>query len=103
MPPVGSQFPELDRDATFISETPSDPRIISALVKPYRCSELATSCPFESYSVKVQNRAAGVTPLTTMSQRPSSGVLRSSDVAENATPSPVPTGSSPLRAIEARE
>jgi hypothetical protein len=56
-----------------------------------------------SYSVSVQNRAAGVTPLTTTSQRPSSGRLRSSVVAENATPSPVPTGSSPLRAIDARE
>src|SRR5258708_21875054 len=59
--------------------------------------------PFWSYKVKVQNRAAGVTPETTTSHRPSSGRLRSSVVAENATPSPVPTGSSPLRAIEARE
>src|SRR5258708_20961804 len=59
--------------------------------------------PFWSYKVKVQNRAAGVTPETTTSQRPSSGRLRSSVVAENATPSPVPTGNSPLRAIDARE
>src|SRR5450631_718227 len=103
MPPVGSQFPARDRDATRISNAPSAPRMISWLVKPYRCSELATRCPFWSYSVKVQNRAAGVTPLTTTSQRPSSGRLRLSVVAENATPSPVPTGNSPLRAIEARE
>src|SRR5450631_1363955 len=103
MPPVGSQFPARDRDATRISNAPSAPRMISWLVKPYRCSELATRCPFWSYSVKVQNRAAGVTPLTTTSQRPSSGRLRSSVVAENATPSPVPIGSSPLRAMVARE
>src|ERR1700731_1088816 len=103
MPPVGSQFPARDRDATRTSNAPSAPRMISWLVKPYRCSEFATRCPFESYSVSVQNRAAGVTPLTTTSQRPSSSRLRSSVVAENATPSPVPTGNSPLRAIEARE
>ena len=46
---------------------------------------------------------SGVTPETTTSQRPSSGRFLSSVFAENATPSPVPTGSSPLRAIEARE
>ena len=45
----------------------------------------------------------GVTPLTTTSQRPSSGRLRSSVVAENATPSPAPIGNSPLRAMDARE
>jgi hypothetical protein len=56
-----------------------------------------------SNSVSVQNRAAGVTPLTTTSQRPSSGFFLSSVVAEKAMPSPVPIGSSPLRAIEARE
>jgi len=44
-----------------------------------------------------------VTPLTITSQRPSSGRLRSSVVAEKATPSPVPIGNSPLRAMEARE
>src|SRR3984957_13139437 len=103
MPPVGSQLPARDLDATRTSNAPSAPRMISWLVKPYRCSEFATRCPFWSYSVNVQNRAAGVTPLTTTSQRPSSGRLRSSVVAENATPSPVPTGNSPLRAIEARE
>jgi len=46
---------------------------------------------------------SGVTPLTTTSQRPSSGLFLSSVVAVKATPSPVPTGSSPLRTIEARE
>ena len=35
--------------------------------------ELATSPPFGLYSVSVQKRAAGVTPATTTSQRPSSG------------------------------
>src|ERR1700733_5193327 len=103
MPPVGSQLPARDLEATRTSNAPSAPRMISWLVKPYRCSELATRCPFWSYSVRVQNRAAGVTPLTTTSHRPSSGRLRSSVVAENATPSPVPIGSSPLRAIVARE
>src|ERR1700722_15025557 len=99
MPPVGSQLPARDLDATRTSNAPSAPRMISWLVKPYRCSEFATRCPFWSYSVNVQNRAAGVTPLTTISQRPSSGRLRSSVVAENATPSPVPTGSSPVRTM----
>src|SRR3984957_5590003 len=103
MPPVGSQLPARDLDATRTSNAPSAPRMISWLVKPYRCSEFATRCPFWSYSVNVQNRAAGVTPLTTTSQRPSSGRLRSSVVAENATPSPVPIGRSPLRGVGARE
>src|SRR3984885_11341134 len=103
MPPVGSQLPARDLEATRTSNAPSAPRMISWLVKPYRCSELATRCPFWSYSVNVQNRAGGVTPLTTTSQRPSSGRLRSSVVAEKATPSPVPIGNSPLRAMVARE
>ena len=56
-----------------------------------------------SYNVSVQKRAAGVTPLTTTSHRPSSGRLLSSVFVVKAMPSPVPTGNSPLRAIEARE
>ncbi|MGY4442880.1 hypothetical protein ACVW04_005699 [Bradyrhizobium sp. LM2.3] len=56
-----------------------------------------------SYSVSVQNRAGGVTPETTTSQRPSSTFFLSSAVAVKATPSPVPIGSSPLRTMVARE
>jgi len=44
-----------------------------------------------------------VTPLTVTSQLPFSARPLSSLVARKVTPSPLPTGSSPERAIEARE
>ena len=58
---------------TLMSKLPSALRMISWLVKPCRCAELATSRPSGSYRVRVQNRACGVTPLSRTSQRPSSG------------------------------
>ena len=85
-----------------MSKLPSALRTISWLVKPWRSTALPISRPCGSYSVSVQNRACGVVPLITTSQRPSSGRPSSSVRAKKATPSPEPTGSSPVRAIAAR-
>ena len=56
-----------------------------------------------SYTVRVQNRAGGVTPLTVTSQSPLRRLPALSVLARKVTPSPVPIGSSPDRAIAARE
>src|SRR4029453_16442355 len=57
----------------MISKLPSALRMISWLVKPCRCAELATSRPSGSYRVMVQNRACGVVALNRTSQRPPRG------------------------------
>ena len=89
--------------ATATMNEPSGPRTISPEVNPCRPAGLAMSVPLGVSADSVQYRVGGTKPATWYSQAPISGCPALSRRAVKVSPSPSPSGMTPVRATTARE